>query len=397
MVNDHSDVYRNKTGIRPTVFMFFLFEVLMLFQTDYLNLGTIVAGASSVLVVITYMLEFQGKISLNAGNILVFCYLVVLGFGTFVTGLSSKLTQFAVYVLIYILLSPLEVNEKEKRLLIDGFVWASVFYAALVIYSRLSDPTQYYHSRITLFGSSIDPNYVGLPLIMSFSIFLFEIFNERKSALKIVALAVLAFAILLTSSRGNFLALALCVIGNVLHLLNNRKLSLFKKGLIIALTIIALIIFYNYASNNYGDFLNRMILFDQDETGNGRRELWKQGIDLWLEKPIFGGGYEALGRQIRKGAHNTYVQLLCDTGIVGFILFVSFLVGIVKKCYRRDKNLFFAMLGLLSHSFFLGAISNRCFWVGLIMVGMAVSKNSQDSDNAKTKSANTVDFRMEGY
>ncbi|MGF0019630.1 O-antigen ligase family protein [Sporofaciens sp. SGI.106] len=359
--------------IRPVIYVFILFEMVMLLQTTYSNLGTIVTGALSGLLIMTYLMESH-YIKKNSSIVLIFCYAGLLFFSTiFRTNITSKLFQFFVYVILFILLTSLELNDREARWILNGFVIASIFYSIMIILYRINNPTTYIHSRIVILGSEIDPNYIGLPLIVSFSILFYEVLHQDKKILKVLEILILTLAVLLTSSRGNFLSLAVCVFVNILFFLKSKTLAWYRKLMILVSTIIVFAVFYNYASSNYNSYLMRIFSFSSDDISNGRYALWNEAFDLLWANPIFGGGYEALGRAVNKGAHNTYVQLLCDTGIIGFAIFISFLFVQIKKSYKHNKCLFIGLIGLLCHSFFLGAISSRCFWVTLIMIVMIIN------------------------
>ena len=57
---------------------------------------------------------------------------------------------------------------------------------------------------------------------------------------------------------------------------------------------------------------------------SGRTILWSKAIDAFWEKPIFGIGlnnYQAYTGMSTE-AHNSYVQILCEEGVVGFLLFI---------------------------------------------------------------------------
>jgi hypothetical protein len=79
-----------------------------------------------------------------------------------------------------------------------------------------------------------------------------------------------------------------------------------------------------------------------EQIGNGRLILWQLAWEGFLESPILGHGWGAYatiapasGNTQVINAHCIYLQLLCETGIVGFLLvggvFVGFLLLILKK------------------------------------------------------------------
>lgn len=60
--------------------------------------------------------------------------------------------------------------------------------------------------------------------------------------------------------------------------------------------------------------------------GSGRGDLYKQAWELFLSSPIYGIGWRAFGVTKSNGVildvHNSYLQILCETGIVGLTLFI---------------------------------------------------------------------------
>ena len=61
---------------------------------------------------------------------------------------------------------------------------------------------------------------------------------------------------------------------------------------------------------------------DANELTSGRMALWKRAIELFKENPIFGIGWKQFVNHntYEHNVHNTYLQWLCESGIVGFIL-----------------------------------------------------------------------------
>ena len=58
------------------------------------------------------------------------------------------------------------------------------------------------------------------------------------------------------------------------------------------------------------------------ELTSGRTALWKKAYELFKENPVFGIGWEQFmnNNTYEHEVHNTYLQWLCETGVIGFIL-----------------------------------------------------------------------------
>ena len=381
MIDNSFSIDNRKQRIRPVILVYILFEMTMLFQTSYQRLGTIVSGVLCVALIFLYLFESQ-VIKVNVNSSAIFLYIIELMFSSiFALSFNSKLFQLIIYIVLYILLTSLNLVEREKKWIINGYILSGILYAVLIIYSRFNNPSTNVHANIVLFGTKLDPNYVGLPLIVSFSILFYEVLNnEKKIIIYIGFLFVLAFAILLTASRGNMLSLLICIMGNVLGFVCSHCRVWYKKTMTIVVVVSVFILFYNFANKNYSMFIKRILNFSGDDISNGRTALWRQAFDFFWSKPICGGGFETLGKAINMGAHNTYIQILCDSGIIGFFLFFIFIANIIKDSFTYEKKLFICLIGLLVHSFFLGAIASRCFWVSLIMISMVLTGRKTLSD-----------------
>lgn len=83
--------------------------------------------------------------------------------------------------------------------------------------------------------------------------------------------------------------------------------------------------------------------------GNSRLDLWLKGIDLMKNKPLFGYGLENLEEPYSNivmcdrtdRPHNIFIQLGATTGVVGLLLYVTFLgilfINIIIKYKKVDK------------------------------------------------------------
>ena len=77
----------------------------------------------------------------------------------------------------------------------------------------------------------------------------------------------------------------------------------------------------------------------------GRLDLWRAAIEQWKSQPLFGTGggtYQFYGRQFRAermqsdpvDAHNDYLELLGDYGLIGALLFLFFFLAHLRHGWR---------------------------------------------------------------
>jgi len=87
-----------------------------------------------------------------------------------------------------------------------------------------------------------------------------------------------------------------------------------------------------------------------------RPDIWERGIDLFLEKPIFGIGASQyiMRNEFVNGdtihMHNIFGDILVNHGIVGFILFIV-LMGAWFKNTMRDWQVYLIITLFVSHLF----------------------------------------------
>lgn len=373
--------------IRTPIIWFSFFAALMLFQTSYMRLGTITAFVTLAATILTAIAS--GNVSLrrfslsrDSGSLLIF--LLMVSMVTVVSGsLPSGFSRFAAQIILCIVLIAMEpINRREEEFIKTVFIIATLAYAVLTIRSCYQlGTTRYYHGNIELFNARLDPNFIGIPFVAASVLVLNNILTGKKRLLNAACYIVLAIAIVYTASRGNMICLALSNALVVLFYMQKKNVHVLAKILWIVLIIIAIGLLSGYLETNFTAQWERMTSFGEG-ADNGRFELWTRAAEAWRESPLFGKGLGGMYRIYGKATHNTYLQLLSETGVLGTILFLTFIVRLLKEIFKADKVYFCLLAGTLVQIGFLDALDNRGLWVVLCWFSL-IAKSREAEKNVE--------------
>jgi O-antigen ligase len=208
-----------------------------------------------------------------------------------------------------------------------------------------------YAGRFTTGGVMFDPNDVAYVEISLFPFSMIVLMGSYRFTTKIIALSGLLLCVLVTlytGSRGGFVGLMVLVL--LFLFLPIPKVKKSYKVLVIMLLIAVAII--NVDKINMERYLTLGEL-DQDYNLTdefGRKKIWKRGLQIFFENPITGVGVngfsEAIGRmreredlpsQKWQAAHNSYLQVMVETGIFGVTVFL-YLIGICIKTFKKFRK-----------------------------------------------------------
>ena len=72
----------------------------------------------------------------------------------------------------------------------------------------------------------------------------------------------------------------------------------------------------------------------------GRVKLWREALSIFLDHPYWGIGSGALSSKHELGAvaHNTFLSVLAELGLIGFLLFMSILAIIAYQISQQNKH-----------------------------------------------------------
>lgn len=188
-----------------------------------------------------------------------------------------------------------------------------------------------------LIGSLYDPNFSGA-IFAGFSLF-FLALGQWLPALALVQLLALTF------SRASYLVFLFGIFG----LLYLRK----KWSLLIYLFLLALIVYF--IPKPFGEGVNLLRTFSIFS----RFDSWQTGLDLFMQKPVLGWGYNTLRSLTgeRFQIDNSFLYLAATTGLVGLLTFFNLLKKAFFQTVFLPSKIF--LVTLLLHSLF----NNSLFYI----------------------------------
>lgn len=219
-------------------------------------------------------------------------------------------------------------------------------------------------------------NTLGLHSAVGF-IMAFWLLNQKKCDksrrwLYFFVAATNSLFVLLTASRK---AIIVIVLFFILYYLFQAKSTLKFLGKVIVVISTLVIIWlaltkipflYNLGGNRLEQMLRGFINDgDTDSSTSFRLELIQWGVDWFKQKPIFGYGADnfrvlvgGMNTWAGKGgtyAHNNFIEILVDLGLVGFVIYYSIYVNITVNLFKslRYKNLQKLVFGCIFISIFI--------------------------------------------
>ena len=246
---------------------------------------------------------------------------------------------------LIIFCSSIDRNKREVSFLKKSLVMSGWFLLLIVfIYGEKMSGLRLV---IKINGMRQDPNYFCGYMIFAILYYLDNILQRRKRAFSIVAFTAFLTVILLTGSRGGFLAVAIACFIFVLAQKTNK--AIINRLVTIALAGTVLL----FAANTFlpEEIKERYSLeFTKEDDGAGRFEIWKSlNRDYKYSNEfnkLFGKGAGNVRFYTSNGnvGHNLWLETRCELGIVGLILLIIIYMLYMKRAYRLKEKIYFSTL-----------------------------------------------------
>lgn len=256
------------------------------------------------------------------------------------------------------------------------------------------------------FGPFVNQHHFAAFVEMAFGLVLGLLFGKFDRWAKVLFAAAGAFlltAAAMTGSRGGMIGIA-CT-GAVFFALHSfdrrgdakpagrRRPMIFAAAAAAAVCVIGLVIFLGG-----GESLLRGtgLQGGSGDVTSGRLDFWQAGIKIFLAHPIIGSGLDSFATAFPQydrwngsfrieNAHNDYLQMLAEGGLIGFGCIIAFVILLIKQGlaavrqseYRSSALTAGALAGccgILIHSLFdfpLRTFSNTYFFLLLAVIAVA--------------------------
>ena len=170
-----------------------------------------------------------------------------------------------------------------------------------------------------------------------------------KKKLSVILFVVALFALIMTSKRAVLIFGAISMIAVFYMFGSKKKRSRFTLLLLGGIGVFIVLFFAYQYIPVVQHTVSRFLTIGDDKESMSRYEFWEVALSNFAQHPVFGIGwlgfryiyhdelFKSSGRAERysyMNAHNVYVQLLCETGIVGTALFIIVAVFLLFTVFK---------------------------------------------------------------
>jgi O-antigen ligase len=265
-------------------------------------------------------------------------------------GLSKEYYQYKFLQTLLVFLGlfyPIVVFKKEYYLKMVVLSLTILTFGALcflsVLYSMTGGDLEVYFklADIGVNGKTALPDYLAIGDLLVTTM-LVNLFNTNRF---IIFSQILAFLFLVwLSGRGPIVGLLLmATIGFILRFKFNIKSVIIATLLLVGTTIgYSYLMVWEGSSRLQSRFETGMS--GEDGGLEGRRIMFNQAIDGALESPLIGLGFGSFGMYSinsdeRYYPHNMFLEVLCETGFIGFLLLFLLVASyLVSPCWQFLTN-----------------------------------------------------------
>ena len=233
------------------------------------------------------------------------------------------------------MVTELSLGERERLLLMQAFVVGCFVLCGILIQAYLSGQVVEGYRYVP---SYLNPNDAADIIAAGVAMALL-IVGSHTGRLKLwlnVAFLPLAFlGVILTASRSGFFLTCLAAVG-ILFVIRRTRLAYRLAWLVVLLGVFSGVFFGLTGNQKLSLNLERLTFGSATYslgTLTGRTTIWSAGVELFKEHPLVGEGAGTFATAVQSGlgqaaaAHDLFVEVAVESGIVGLILVIGVLAA----------------------------------------------------------------------
>jgi O-antigen ligase len=333
-------------------------------------------------------------------------YTLVQMISVYRSGGQIMLAEFTFWI-VYVVFMVVSVLLISDAVALKRYVWGMIagvmFLVVYGIYAAVETiglgPLGGRASAYGMYGNPNDYTFIIL-LIVPF-IYMYwrhEAGFVRRSILGLSMIGCIA-GVFLSYSRGGILAL-------VLEFALIALLGMQGKRRLLVLPVVAMLgaaaIVYQFSARMDSDALQSG--YSTEDSATSRFELWRAGLLMLRANPLLGVGSRRFGANNKEygdvksshwgyPAHNTYIEILSGSGLIGFMAFALMTYHLLRELWRRPRTAgppwleatrgatLISFLTLLFRAYFSSRQYDWCFFV-LCVIGLACCVLQRQLDSA---------------
>ena len=292
-------------------------------------------------------------------------------------GTAGKVLRHLYEAVVFFFITGYPFTDKAKHFLVNAYIFATCFVAIRLVFFSYS-LGEADRQSLSNFGHTMDPNYLAALFIFPFLVCFYRCLRERYNVKYWLILFTLSGGVFAMGSRGTYLSLVVGMM--VIFMTTQRNIGNFIKGLLVFFILLLVAI----------PFLSpeQLARMNPDNAADGsntlRLALWFTCWDIFMSSPILGRGGDAMialgmqyGAPLNLIAHNTYLTLLADYGLIGITLFmVPFFMIVSKTVEKRYFVLVAILISTMICGVFISAEHSAFWWQNLIMAAILLRSDN---------------------
>jgi probable O-glycosylation ligase (exosortase A-associated) len=305
----------------------------------------------------------------------------------------QSLGELAKFFAIFFLVSNVvdDIDRAQKFLAV--FAAASIIPAVGALWSFAHGQHLVEGTRASWLGTFGDPNDLAYHLATGVAVALGARRLESRHGIRLlwaVGIGIMLVAILFTQSRGGLITTGVVLTLYVLHTVKRTREAVPIVAVVIFAALVAPSATWQRASTT--------LAYEDDASALGRIDAWNTGKGIFAERPFAGVGlgsfivawaeYAPGNAGPARAPHNTFVEVLAETGLVGFVLFLTALAlglvwAVMAMRAQQTAALGFAVAaGLCAFAVASTTLGELNSWPLYILLGLASSLRSIRHDEA---------------